>query len=120
MPSPNSLLNNPFAKDSWQSTYGLKPPSVKVDDSINIQTTKPILELNPTTGKKITFEKNQALKDFESRQKLNAKIVSDKANMQQEKTNWWSKQAKTTKGLIIVGSLAVVGTIVYLVIKNRK
>jgi hypothetical protein len=37
-----------------------------------------------------------------------------------EKKGWWSEQKKATKVFVIAGSLAVVGTIVYLVIKNRR
>ena len=44
----------------------------------------------------------------------------DGTQITDDKQGWWSKQKKGTKALIIVGSLAVVGTIVYLVIKRNK
>jgi len=120
MPITNTLLPNPYAQNSWQNNLGLKAPTLKVDGGVNIQTTKPILELNPTTGKKITFEKSQALKDFESKQKLDAKIATDKANSQEEKTSWWSKRSKNQKIGIIAGSVIATVAVIYFVRKSMK
>ena len=121
MPFTNDLLANPFTKNSWQNQYSLPTPStLKTNEGLNIKTTKPILELNPTTGKKITFEKSQALKDFQSKQKLDTKIATDKANKAEEKKSWWSARSKTQKIGIVAGSVIATVAIVYFVRKARR
>lgn len=118
MPFTNDLLANPFTKNSWQNQYSLPTATtLKTNEGLNIKTTKPILELNPTTGKKITFEKGQALKDFESKQKLDARIATDKA---EEKKSWWSARSKTQKIGIVAGSLIATVAIVYFVRKATR
>ena len=121
MPFTNDLLANPFTKNSWQNQYGLPTPStLKTNEGLNIKTTKPILELNPTTGKKITFEKSQALKDFQSKQKLDTRMATDKANKAEEKKSWWSARSKTQKIGIVAGSLIATVAIVYFIRKARR
>ena len=44
----------------------------------------------------------------------------DGTSLDDTKKGWWKEQKPATKVFIIAGSLAVVGTIVYLVIKNRR
>ena len=121
MPFTNDLLANPFTKNSWQNQYSLPTPTtLKTNEGLNIKTTKPILELNPTTGKKITFEKSQALKDFQSKQKLDTKIATDKANKAEEKKSWWSARSKTQKIGIVAGSVIATVAIVYFIRKARR
>lgn len=121
MPFTNDLLANPFTKNSWQNQYSLPTPTtLKTNEGLNIKTTKPILELNPTTGKKITFEKSQALKDFQSKQKLDTRMAIDKADKAEEKKSWWSTRSKTQKIGIVAGSVIATVAIVYFVRKARR
>lgn len=46
--------------------------------------------------------------------------ATDDTLIEDDKKSWWSKQEKTTKGLIIVGSLTIVGAIVYMIVKRNK
>jgi hypothetical protein len=116
--SSKDLLENPFAKNAFGKTNtGLV--TFKPNDNIGIKTNNPVLAL---PAPKLKFEKSQSLKDFESKQKLDAKIASDKAKIENplKKTNWWSSRPKNQKIVIIAGSVVATIAIIYFVRKAIK
>ena len=132
---PNELYN-PFKKNKFgttrasllntgsvKETYGLSP-NVATFGNTEVITNKPIIATNsmalPTRNFKI--EKSQAVKDFESRMRLQERLKKDGVVTTEapEKISWWNRKTKTQKALIVSGSALVVLTTVVLIYKATK
>lgn len=129
------LLDNPFSKNKFgttntsllntgtvKETWGLSP-NVATFGNTEVITNKPIVTQNsmalPTGNFK--FEKSQAVKDFESRMKLQERLKKDGIyNTETEKKTWWENRSKTQKAFIVSGSALVVLTTVYFIYKSVK
>ena len=132
------LLDNPFSKNKFgttntsllntgtvKETWGLSP-NVATFGNTEVITNKPIIATNsmalPTGNFKI--EKSQAVKDFESRMRLQERLkkdgVVDTDTTKTEKMTWWKNRTKTQKALIVSGSALVVLTTVVLIYKATK
>ena len=129
-------LDNPYSKNKFGTTNtSLLDPSKPVFGSTpnvatfgltEVITNKPIVTQNSMALPTGTFkiEKSQAVKDFESRMRLQERLKKDEANKPElEKAkakNWWEARTKTQKALIVSGSALVVLTTVYFIYKSTK
>jgi hypothetical protein len=117
--NPKDLLVNPYAKPAFGTT-NLGLISFNPDDKIGLKTTNPVFELKTSTGNNFNFPKSQAMKDFDTMQKIRSRTSTPSDEEVKSDNSWWSKRSKTQKIGIVTGSIIATVAIIFFVHKAIK